>query len=312
MHKPILAEFLVITILAFTQSALADTANLPDLITDRPDQTESTSIVLPGYYQIETGVNVTSSADGSKQSSGPSTLLRIGIAEWMELRLGVAGWLEGNAENPSGFGDAEVGFKSFLFSEAGIRPEAALLVHFSVPVGENGHSSDRSDPSFRLSFSHTLSKRISLGYNAGIAWSTEQEQFDTWSSEKLRGRAERAIQNLTEPFAPSGFIGARIWDDAIATAAARLVPQQKDRDTTSKFEYTLALGMDVSPRVGAYVELFGETPLSSDSSEEHYVDGGITFLLRDNMQLDLEAGAGLNDAADDWFVGAGLSVRFPN
>ncbi|MBI2435836.1 MAG: transporter, partial [Candidatus Hydrogenedentes bacterium] len=43
----------------------------------------------------------------------------------------------------------------------------------------------------------------------------------------------------------------------------------------------------------------------------HSLDGGFTFLLRENIQWDLFVGVGLSDDADDWFVGTGLCFRFP-
>ena len=43
---------------------------------------------------------------------------------------------------------------------------------------------------------------------------------------------------------------------------------------------------------------------------EHYGNGGFTFLFNDDIQWDIRAGLGLNDAAEDYFVGTGLSIRF--
>ncbi len=40
------------------------------------------------------------------------------------------------------------------------------------------------------------------------------------------------------------------------------------------------------------------------------MDGGILYLLTPNMQLDLRAGFGLSGRPDDFFTGAGYSVRF--
>jgi hypothetical protein len=39
--------------------------------------------------------------------------------------------------------------------------------------------------------------------------------------------------------------------------------------------------------------------------------GGFTFLVNDDLQLDVSAGAGLNDAAPDFFVAAGVAWRLP-
>ena len=64
--------------------------------------------------------------------------------------------------------------------------------------------------------------------------------------------------------------------------------------------------------LGAYVEWFALVPHSADTaSTEHYLDGGPTYLFSKDVQLDLRAGVGLNDAAADVFTGIGLSVRLP-
>ena len=49
--KPILV-FLLASIFFFSSCFASD---VPELITDRPDQTESSSTVPPGYVQIEVG-----------------------------------------------------------------------------------------------------------------------------------------------------------------------------------------------------------------------------------------------------------------
>jgi hypothetical protein len=64
--------------------------------------------------------------------------------------------------------------------------------------------------------------------------------------------------------------------------------------------------------VGAYAEWYGLMPNGAATARpEHYFNGGFTYLLCDNMQFDIRAGVGLNDVADDYFVGTGLSIRFP-
>ena len=43
----------------------------------------------------------------------------------------------------------------------------------------------------------------------------------------------------------------------------------------------------------------------------HGFDGGISYLIRPTVQLDVFGGPGLTDAAPDWFVTAGISFRLP-
>ncbi len=50
--------------------------------------------------------------------------------------------------------------------------------------------------------------------------------------------------------------------------------------------------------------------MSQVAGESGPIDGGFTYLVRDTLQLDVAAGVGLSDEADDWFVGIGVSARF--
>ena len=64
----------------------------PELITDRPDQTESSSVVPLKSLQIETGfVLENDETDNTRQKSFAynTTLLRYGLFDNMELRLGL-------------------------------------------------------------------------------------------------------------------------------------------------------------------------------------------------------------------------------
>ena len=64
----------------------------PDLITDRPDQTESAFVIPAWRLQIETGfskewVNILDEESDGRMRYG-ATLLRFGLFDFMELRLG--------------------------------------------------------------------------------------------------------------------------------------------------------------------------------------------------------------------------------
>jgi hypothetical protein len=247
-------------------------AEVPELVTDRPDQTESSKVVSPGRVQIETGLAFSRNEGGGVREDTTEfgvTLARVGLVERWELRVGWSGFVEEDVRLPGpdvdldGIGDTSLGAKFHIGEERGRLPEIALLVDSTLPTGANDVSSDRFDPSFRVAASHTLSDRLGVGYNVGIVWSTEED----------------------------GGGG---------------------RDTLSSFLYTAALGGALSDRAGAFVELFGEVAASASGGPSHSVDGGVTYLLYENLQLDVSGGVGLSDAADDWFVGVGASLRLPD
>lgn len=59
----------------------------------------------------------------------------------------------------------------------------------------------------------------------------------------------------------------------------------------------------------AFVELYRASALVRDGHDAWIADTGATYALGDRMQLDVSVGRGLSDAAPDWFMGAGFSVR---
>ena len=261
-------SILLLDVLLLSSASVA--SGVPELITDRPDQTESSTTVPPGSVQVEMGwLHSEEERQDLETDIFPQTLLRYGLMENLELRFGFDGYVwenavgsQGGNVDAEGGADLGVGFKLKLREEEGWLPETALLASVGLPTGKGPFSSERFDPDYRLSCSHTLSERLSFGYNLGQAWVTEED------------------------------------------AAG-------DRDTRHQFVYTAALGISLTDNLGGFVEFFGEIPTGSDGGPANSFDGGFTYLIADNVQLDVSSGIGLSQDADDWFLAAGLSIRFP-
>lgn len=230
------------------------------LVTDRPDATESSSVVAPAFMQLEIGVTAFEDAEGEPTEEYGGSLLRVGLVEDWELRLGWGGLAD--TGETSGVTDGSLGFKYHIAAEnpETWKPEMALLAQTTVPFGKDAFSSDEWDPGFLFAFSHTLSDRWSLGYNLGVELAT---------SEKANGEETTLASGL----------------------------------------YSVALGYGATDQLGFYIEVFGDNGFSAEDSSTS-LDGGITWLFDDDNQLDLFAGVGLDDDANDWFVGLGYSVRF--
>lgn len=73
--------------------------------------------------------------------------------------------------------------------------------------------------------------------------------------------------------------------------------------------YTLVLGASILPEFGVFAEVFGEFPELGSSA--HSLNGGLTWVPVTNLQLDASGSVGLNDAAPEYTVGAGVSFRLP-
>lgn len=80
----------------------------------------------------------------------------------------------------------------------------------------------------------------------------------------------------------------------------------EERSTEISGGATLSHGF--GPSLGGFVELYTFAP--EDSPDRSYFDGGFTYLLSNDLQLDLNGGVGLNEGAQDFFVGAGVVHRF--
>ncbi len=74
-------------------------------------------------------------------------------------------------------------------------------------------------------------------------------------------------------------------------------------------KYAVKLATDLSRRVAVYGEFFGTT--ESGSRPDNQADAGLLWVVRNNIQLDVAAGRGLNRAATDFFVTTGFSIRLP-
>ena len=123
-----------------------------------------------------------------------------------------------------------------------------------------------------------------------------------------------------DPFSADEVLPGLNWiygweiNDFISTAGSTQFNRVVDNVTADAFtvwaqSWTVAYSL--SEQLGAYTEWFALFPHSADTARpEHFFNGGFTVLVSDNIQWDIRAGLGLNDAAADYFAGSGLSLRF--
>lgn len=79
--------------------------------------------------------------------------------------------------------------------------------------------------------------------------------------------------------------------------------------TTAIYIYTLAYGYSFTDKIGGFVELYGD--MYEDSNFDHLWDAGFTYLLNDNIQLDISGGTGVTKNTQDLYLSAGISFRIP-
>jgi hypothetical protein len=100
------------------------------------------------------------------------------------------------------------------------------------------------------------------------------------------------------------------WSTAGSTGANRAI-DEGTADGYVELWQSWTVGRGWNEKVSSYTEWFVIAPTMADTTRpEHYFNGGFTVLINNDVQWDIRAGVGLNDAADDFFAGTGLSLRY--
>jgi len=249
----------------FSLSVFAQEQNdVPGLVTDRPDQTESATIVPKGHFQIETGFVLQGDESGKIKGQDLAlftTLLRYGVNKNFELRVGSA-FLNSTQEfdgtetsDVSGLAPLFFGVKFKMLDENGLVPKMAFLVTTEFPnTGAKEFSPEYNTSDLRFNIEYSLTDRLGLGANLGARWDGSNPQ--------------------------------------------------------AKGVYSLVFGYGLTDKLSAFIESYGFLP--QEQKPDHRLDAGITFKLKDNLQLDASGGVGLSEISPDYFINAGLSWRIPN
>lgn len=251
------------------------------ILTDRPDFTESSTTVGRNVVQIECGYTYfrdRSNGQTAKSHSFPESLFRVGLgADWFELRFAF-NWAIQDIDDDvtSGAEDLYAGTKLALFHQKGWLPEVALILQTTIPIGDV-LSADELLPGFNLLYGWDVTDGISF------AGST---QINRAASESAVFRGDPDQPGIVIPGESKKYYG--------------------------EFAQSLTIGYSLAEKLGAYTEWFVFSPMNAGSevAVEHYANGGFTYLVTDNFQLDIRVGVGLSEAADDFFTGIGASVRF--
>ena len=159
---------IIIALLLVNYSAISQ-----ELITDRPDQTESSSTVPRGSLQIESGLLLGFSENNSishREIAAPTTLFRLGLTEGIEIR--VSNQYENirnqtTKEEISGISDLELGAKIQILRKEGVNTEIAFLSHALIPTGSENLTNDEFGSINKLAVSHSINEDVGIGYNIG-------------------------------------------------------------------------------------------------------------------------------------------------
>lgn len=252
----VLVLVLILVVWGFVASAQTSTG---EIVTDRPDQTESPVLVTQGGFQAETGFFFERTTEQGVEITNiaySSTLLKYGVNENFEIRLiseYLGAYVQENEtkSHNDGFSPLAFGAKIKLSEERGFWPQAALIGHINLKTGSKKFTPSHTAADFRLTFSNTLSEKWSVSYNLGAEWDGDDPQ---------------AI-----------------------------------------FLYTLSVGYSFTQKFAAFIETYSFFP--EDQKADNRADGGFTYKINPNLQLDLSGGMGLSSNAPEYFLSTGISFR---
>lgn len=262
--------------LAVLLSALPAIAMAQDdtepLATDRPDFTEASSTVGVGRVQLEAGYAFGYDDTAGTISRGhnfPEALWRIGMTDDIEFRIAWSYLVERIDDGPADDGALDLYLGTKLF-----------LVEQDSWVPESAIILQMTVPTGADAFSVD---EVLYGFNLLYSW----ELPSGWS---LAGSS--GVNTGSEELLVTGQIPAL------------------NRDGHVVVHQSVALGIPLTERFGSFIEYFGLYSVGRDSNfPENYIDGGFTYLVTNDFQLDWRIGLGLNDQAEDFFTGAGFSLR---
>jgi len=174
---------IVFAIFAVTHAYGQEKATDLDIVTDRPDVTESSVVVPKGSFQLENGFTWTRD-HGDAAVDFTETLTRFGVSSHTEFRLVVPNYVVGISGRaaPSGFGDIAVGAKQQIGPLSG-GFDLSVIVALSLPTGADRISSRGFDPFIKLPWSKEISKGWSIGGMQSFFWNTQDERRNpTWET----------------------------------------------------------------------------------------------------------------------------------
>jgi len=145
------------------------TLSAQEIITDRPDQTESSSTIPLKILQIEAGIFFQRNTR-IQANAFPSVLWRYGVTTNFELRL----LTQFETNKPlnssllnSGISDLQIGAKIQLFKRENVNTEIAFLSHILLPTAKSQITNSKFGIINKMAVSHSLTEKIGLGYNIG-------------------------------------------------------------------------------------------------------------------------------------------------
>jgi hypothetical protein len=161
--------------------------------------------------------------------------------------------------------------------------------------GPGGDDSGLADPSLAAKFRvNPLRDDFAVGVLFGSTLAVGDEAV---GAEDAQPFAKLLLGGQVSPRLP--------WTANVGYARASEPAGRFDR-----FSGSFSLGVGVGERLGTYVEVYGFSEETEGGDVSTYADAGATYLLSEDLQLDLSVGTGLGGNEVDVLFGAGVVKRW--
>jgi hypothetical protein len=182
-YRSIAAPLLLAMLATISRAQSPPAATDAEIVTDRPDVTESAIVVPKGSLQVENGITWTSD-HGTRTYDVSETLVRVGVATRTEIRIVTPNYLGGfsGPDLATGFGDIALGMKQQLGPLPG-GLDLSVIVAVCLPTGAARVSSHGFDPFIKFPWSKELRAGWSVGGMQSAFWYTQDGGRNlTWES----------------------------------------------------------------------------------------------------------------------------------
>ncbi|HWA26133.1 MAG TPA: transporter [Lacunisphaera sp.] len=251
----------------------AGAAELRELSTDRPDQTESPQTVDAGHWQIETDL-VNYTRDHNRTGGGDLVTrdltvgaidLKYGLTDRMDVQVVVDPYVNsrvtdrmaGLTTRASGFGEVTTRLKFNFWGNDGGSTACAIMPFVKWPLSASGVRNGETEGGVMLI----------LGYELPAGWGSAMMTEVEWVDDGAGGRDVEWVNSIT-------------------------------------------FAHDLTARLGGYVELFTVTGKAPGCKWQVQFDVGLTYAVSPDIQLDAGCNFALTRAAPDFQPFVGFSRRF--
>lgn len=243
------------------------------MVTDRPDFTESATVVPKGSVQLEAGVTWASFEEEGRYGSSwdllslPEALIRWGIGDRLELRFGLPNYFVERfwRYDVEEWGDLSIGVKWELGAVKSPW-DFALIAELDLPTSTIDGTADTVDPSAIFIVGRDLGERWSFGAQVGAA-----REFLT---------------------------NSRFGDWHVDVVSATVVFGVAVGDRHGTFFEVAAENVNSS---------FYANNEDESLAQFHH---GWTYAVSPTFQLDIHGAIGLTDDGPEWLIGAGFAKRW--